>query len=395
MHDPAAATADPSPLALICALLRGEAPAWPEGGADGGSEGFLRAARCHGVTPLLDSKFTDDKLKEAWPQAIWQACHADTLAQAMHELALRAELERVLAALAGAGVAPLILKGTGLAYSHYPRPGLRPRGDTDLLIPPDAAAIAGDIFKGLGYSRDHGIEGAQVSQQATWSRSGDRRGDNHFDVHWRISNSPILAKALGYAELARRAQPVPALGAHARVLMPVDALLFACVHRAGHANVRYWCGDDFVVGGDRLIWLYDMHLLLIAMSPADLHEFTGLAAEKQLRTVCLDALRMTRECFSTPIAQAVFDALQPGATVEPSACYVHGGRRLQVLGDFLALDGWPARLRWLMESCFPAADYMRRKYPEATIRWLPVLYARRALDGLAKRLLPGGSGRRL
>src|SRR5208282_5106828 len=137
MHDPSPTTPAAPPMGLICALLRGEAPAWPTGGEEGSAEIFLGVARRNGVTPLLDSKFTDGRLKEAWPQAIWQACRADARSEAMHELAQRAELGRVLAALAEADVAPLILKGAGLAYTHYPRPGLRPRSDTDLLIAPN------------------------------------------------------------------------------------------------------------------------------------------------------------------------------------------------------------------------------------------------------------------
>ncbi len=49
------------------------------------------------------------------------------------------ELVAVLAALAEAGVETLLLKGTPLAYTHYPEPALRTRCDTDVLI---AAATA-------------------------------------------------------------------------------------------------------------------------------------------------------------------------------------------------------------------------------------------------------------
>src|ERR1700736_1976181 len=45
-----------------------------------------------------------------------------------------ADLRQVLAALAGAGVVPLVVKGSALAYRIYPAPELRPRGDSDLLI---------------------------------------------------------------------------------------------------------------------------------------------------------------------------------------------------------------------------------------------------------------------
>ena len=53
-----------------------------------------------------------------------------------------------------------------------------------------------------------------------------------------------------------------------------------------------------------------------------------------------------------------------------------------MVGDFLALDGMTQRARWLRELAFPPAGYMRDKYPEAAMPWLPALYARRALHGL-------------
>src|SRR5271166_798937 len=253
MHGPLLTTAA-SPMALICALLRGEAPVWPTRGEGGSSEDFLAAARGHGMTPLLDSKFTDGKLKEAWPQAIRQACRADARAQAMHELAQRAELARVLAALAGAGIAPLILKGAGLAYTHYPRPGLRPRSDTDVLIPLHQREQTAAVLAACGYCKDQGVEGEFASYQATWSREVGKGIAHHLDVHWRINNSQMLAQAMSFDELAPRALPLPALGAHARALAPVDALLFACIHRTGHVNAPYFV-EDVEQGDDRLIWL--------------------------------------------------------------------------------------------------------------------------------------------
>lgn len=397
-------TAQPAPsaLPLICALLRGESPTWPASSATTESErvaAFLATARTHGVTSLLDTKFVGSEVPgggevSRWPDAIRRACHDDAIAQTASELARRSELMRVLAAFAATGITPLILKGAALAYSRYSRPALRPRGDTDLLVPPEAATLSERVLRDLGYTRGGGVTGDLVSYQATWSRT-DPIGQVHdVDVHWRISNSQILAKALTYDELAARAQAVPALGPYARAPAPVDALLFACMHRAGHVNVPYQSIDETFIGGDRLIWLYDIHLLLGAMSAVELDDFVHAATAKRLKAICLDALVHTRQCFATPIPQAVLDGLQPSGTAEPSARYLTGRRGRQMLGDFLALDDWATRLQWLKELGFPAPDYIRRKYPDATVRWLPVLYARRAASGLGKALfLRGPDGR--
>ncbi|MGW8269750.1 MAG: nucleotidyltransferase family protein, partial [Burkholderiales bacterium] len=52
----------------------------------------------------------------------------------MWELAHKAELRAAVSALSTAGVTVLVMKGTALAYSLYPVPSIRSRGDTDLLV---------------------------------------------------------------------------------------------------------------------------------------------------------------------------------------------------------------------------------------------------------------------
>ena len=163
------------------------------------------------------------------------------------------------------------------------------------------------------------------------------------------------------------------------------------MHRAGHANAPYYSDGRAYLGGDRLIWLWDIHLLVTRMSDDELAEFVALATAKQLKAICLDALDACVERFATPVAPSVLAGLAHAGRTEPSARYLSGGRTRQMIGDFLALDGAAQRARWLKELAFPPADYMRGKYPDAATHWLPVLYARRGLHGLW-RLAAGRAG---
>jgi len=377
---------------LVCSLLRGESKPYRAHHPDETAESFLRLARAHGVTPLLDERFSEGGLHDAWPASIRAACHDDALGRAMQELAARAELMRVLAAFSAAGVRPIILKGTALAYQVYPRPALRMRGDTDVLVPSGAAETAAAVLDGLGYLRGPYSNGEAVSCQATWSRTDTLGARHDLDVHWRPSNSQVLARELSYEDLATRAVAVPALGPDAWTLGAADTLLYACMHRAGHVNTTYYSGEDVLVGGDRLIWFYDMHLLLRAMSVPELEEFAERAGQRQMRAICLDALQHTRERFGTEIPTFVLEALRVTGAAEPSARYLAGRRANQVVGDLVAATDWRFRLRWLREFCFPAADYMHAKYAEASVQWLPILYARRAAEGTRKLLSRRGAG---
>src|SRR5215468_5056250 len=60
------------------------------------------------------------------------------------------ELTRVLDALHDADAPAIVIKGAALAHTHYPRPELRPRIDTDLMIAPDARARAAGTVEAIG-----------------------------------------------------------------------------------------------------------------------------------------------------------------------------------------------------------------------------------------------------
>jgi hypothetical protein len=117
---------------LMCAILRGEVTPWSLGAEPDAASLFVEAARYHGVLPLLDLQFRTCDDFQGWPAAVLKACREETLGRVMYDLAHRAEIVQVLDALASAGVRPLLLKGTPLAYSHYPNPALRHRSDDEI-----------------------------------------------------------------------------------------------------------------------------------------------------------------------------------------------------------------------------------------------------------------------
>src|SRR4051812_7289767 len=53
---------------------------------------------------------------------------------ALRESVAHGEMVRVAGAFAAAGLRAPILKGSALAYTHYPEPWVRPRFDLDLIV---------------------------------------------------------------------------------------------------------------------------------------------------------------------------------------------------------------------------------------------------------------------
>lgn len=363
--------------AFLARAIRGES-AWPAGLA---AAEVLEAGAFHGVLPLLFHHGHSTAAWQDWPETLRAGLQEAARLNAALELAQRGETAEVLDALAARGVEAIVLKGAALAHTLYPEPWLRTRSDTDLLVRAADRPAALAALERLGYRRSEAAGGELASSEASFSRPGTALP---VDLHWRINNSALLSSVLEFGSLRERAVPVPALGAHARAPGRVDALLLAALHRATHhqAPMRV---DGHAHRGDRLIWLYDLHLLAPRLAPAQVAELARRAARGRVAGLCLDALRAAQETFATPVPGALAQSLEQDAErPEPSMAFLRGGRRGLLLAEVRALRGWGERWRLLREHAFPPADYMLRKYSTHR-RWLlPALYVRRAFGWLAQ-----------
>ena len=297
----------------------------------------------------------------------------------MREALRRRELVAALDVLGTAGIRPILLKGTPLAYTVYEEPSLRPRSDTDVLIRRDEREAVRTLLRSAGYTVTNLSDGEFLFHQFELAKE-DALGFTHaLDVHWKISAESIFADVLGYEELAAESRPVPALGPHARGAGPVHGLLLACIHPAMHH--RNW---------ERLIWLYDIHLLASRLAPAELDCFAALAVERRVAAICARELALTRSRLGTQLSDRTLAAL--AASEEPSAAYLERGRRWsdELQSNLRGLPRWRDRLKLLREVAFPAPGYMLRAYRldgMAAGALLPALYVHRGLTGLWKVLL--------
>ena len=115
-----------------------------------------------------------------------------------------------------------------------------------------------------------------------------------LDAHHRSSLAPgepcIVVAWVTFGELWAGRIPIPKLQAQALGLGRVHALVHALLHRV----TNFPSGTQ-----DRLIWLYDIHLLAGGCSEEEWRQFLRLCADKGIATPCLDGLRATRASFST------------------------------------------------------------------------------------------------
>lgn len=360
-------------------VMRGEAPPWPAGDDPGEGRRLAELAQAEGVAALCFERLHS---RSDAPQEILASLRSCARRQAAWELVREAELRRVLNALAGNQLQPLLLKGAALAYTLYQGPHLRSRCDTDLLFPDQGAADrAWHRLRELGYRRNNAVSGEFISQEFACHHT-DTLGVTHtLDIHWKPSNDVLFIGKLQWHELACAAQPVPTLGPSARALAPVHALLLACMHRMQHAAEGQ---------SNRLIWLYDIHLLARSFSPAEWSDWLDLARSKGLCSICLDGLRAASLCLTTPVPASVMTGLtaaSAGEWLRPDRFSCAAAHALSALR---ALPNWRSRCQWAREHLFPAADYMLAKYDTRDARLLPFLYLRRILSGFV-RFLPSSS----
>lgn len=370
---------------FLCTCLRGELSAWPFGQDEPTIAQFLERAEYHGVLALLHDRLQrQPEAGSGWPDSVVRSIRQSALAQAMWELRHRALLTEVFAKLAEAEIVPVVFKGTALAYTLYPEGALRSRGDTDFIIPPGSERKTTEILTALGFERGLGMCGESVSYEASFTRSEPGAGSHTLDVHWKINNSELLSRLFIHAELLAAAQSVSALGPHARAAGPVHALLIACMHRAVHKTSPYYVNGVAYYSGDRLVWLYDIHLLAGTFTSEQWIEFVRMADDKGLCGTCLEGLERARLAFGTAVPEIVASLLARAGQGERVTRYFSGNALHRQWMDFLAIPGTGRKLRFVSQTLFPSPAYMRTRYPEGG--WLPWLYLRRALGGFASRL---------
>jgi hypothetical protein len=372
--------ADPALADWASQTLLGNPSQWPMGEGTADLEAAKDFFSAEGIGPLCHYALQTAGAQEFLPKAIWNLLRQESHASAVLELVGSHQDTQVLQWLMEIGLNPIVLKGAAYARTIYPEAYLRPRCDTDLLLPDRASAQwAWRRLAEEGYELSADVvEGRFVSRQRTCVKP--TCGGHALDTHWAISNTHTFVRALPYNEINQDAVSLPTLHESARTLGTVHSLLFACLHLFGHAQMD---------PTPRLLWLYDIFLLSRRMSNSDWQAFTCAAITKGVAGICRDALDGTNAKF--PIA--FFESIRP-TLLEAEGCETFRPDRLRTplgfaLRDLKALDGWSAKLQWVRETLLPSPAYVRSKYPGANGTWLPLIYLHRTVTGLAKRLRLG------
>lgn len=370
--------------AWLAALLRGEAPLWPDDASRvDDAEALADRAIYHGLAGLLVDAL------DVWPSAPAARLKAHALAQAMWEIRHRLLVVRLLQELDVRGVEPILLKGTALAYDLYEYPAVRSRGDTDMLITRAELAVTREVLAALGFERaSHGeaLVG-DMHRQEIWTHAASENGRHDIDLHWQVMNSPFLEPLFPHAECAAGALALPRLCAPARSMARVPMLLHLCLHRAVHVSNPYYVDGVPYFGGDRLIWAEDLHRVAQVLSPADWVEFAEAAEAKSVAAICHDALAFAQRMRGTVIPAPIAHRLARADESSAVAQYLfRSGQMARAWRDLRATRGLGGKLRFVLAQALPSRGFMADNYPQWQGRPLALQYGQRLVGIAARRL---------
>jgi len=185
------------------------------------------------LTPFLYYQLSRQGGEKYLAPEIYQRLKRSYYATLQHNLGQDQEALQVIRALTEAGVEVILLKGADLRLRVYDDPGVRPMGDLDLLIAPEAVPQGKAVLGGLGYSLSHWL---------CWPGGGftERyRVALHFepppgskllvDLHWCLEAVGNFYR-LPYSRLNQGAISWSYHGLPVKLLSPEHLLMHLCLH---------------------------------------------------------------------------------------------------------------------------------------------------------------------
>jgi len=364
-------------LVRLASVSAGRPAGWPLTAADGADERTQQLALEHGLLPLVDYRLQQSEVDTQVPQSLADLARDSARKQLMIDAITGDEIKTITSALAAADVNCVLLKGVALAWSLYPESWTRPRQDTDALILRENLPEARDVLRTLGYVQTDAMQGQSVFQQESWVRTLAPGITHELDLHLELTNSHAFNRGIDPQAIVQHRQALPALGPDAFGPSRTHALLHAAIHRVAHHD-RSW----------RLIWLYDMQLLIEAMDDDEASTLIDVAAQAGLISVLTDGVKAVDHAFGSRATRDLVARLAPHdslATRELTRRVTRkgAGRLSMFVTDLRALRGLSARVHFIRDNLFPPKAWLRKHFGRTANEPIALPFLRRLGSGLA------------
>lgn len=340
-------------------------------------------AQEHGIEPLLQRALAGSSVPSITP-AQRVALQAAATTAVAHNLLIYHALADLLRALVPQTTV-VVLKGVALGPVLYPATSLRSLRDIDLLVPRASIPAALRILNDTGYV--HVPELAPGINQQIEHHEHLEGGPHHsiaVDLHWNLVSgdadwrTPPMEwfwqqtepwQPQGSPRLARIVADAVAQGRSIQQLTPTANLLYLAAH----------CMLQHGGAQARLIWLYDLHLLLtVCAARIDWLEVLERAAAFRWAAALHAALLETQRCFGTPLPAGVLAALAQRTDAMTSQFVQRKATTLptSTMDEWLKISAqrWPVRWRMIGRLLVPTPGYIRWRYASARSLPLPLGY---------------------
>jgi len=259
-------------------------------------DAILQAASEHSLLPIF-CRNIEEYGGEALSSALRRRFSEEFLRNSCRNLALTAELFRVLEALENHGVCATPYKGPVLAAQAYGDAAMRQFSDLDIIVPQPQIVPAHDALLALGFRPVVcGVEpqggGRQVPGQYAYRSDAETLVELHTELTLRY-----FPRGLDLTKLVERRERVQIAGRGVLTFSPEDTLLLLCVHGSKH----FW---------ERLGWIADIAVLTRASRPLNWAIVMERARKWGIRRMVLLGAGLAEQLFDTPLPDEVADYLK-------------------------------------------------------------------------------------
>jgi len=371
-------------LATVVRAVRANVPAPWSLPSHSNWETAWRRIEFHGIPFLLH---TQSQLLADWPAQLLARIEEEArlvgLWEATHHKAVSALVEE----LARAGIPSVIMKGTALAYSLHDQPATRRRGDTDLIIYPGDKSRTRNVMEKLGWYRKQDPHG--LYYQEGWLHDAANFFRHSIDLHWDVSDAPILQRCLPIGEFFADKTAMPRLGPGA--FRPNFALmiLHAAINQKTHAQFGYASEAGRLTHPRRLIWSIDFDLLINQLQPSDWERLYTHCERHAVGPLVAEALRGMVDDLHSQLPADTLARLDAKPLDPALSDYLSNTDKLSLFWTDLRTAGsMGERLRLLKMCAFPPRWHLLEKYPSATAWATMALQGRLLLETAQRAVWP-------
>lgn len=317
-----------------------------------------------GCLPLLMQEMHASALSQRIGEKKYTRLHTLYQQSNLLNLWFSLELQQVLTAITEAHLPVMVLKGADLASTIYPRPELRHYGDVDLMVKPADLAAVIAILERLGYHYHQEYRFETISKQRAafvYVREVSL-GFLVFEIHISPHHNEF-GIAFDTDSIWNRARPITVAGVAVQGMGLADLFLYLCWHYRSHAFYR-------------LIWLYDIAVLLLRCSnQLDWPLIQRLAQQQGLKATAYYCLQWCQQVFAVPLPDALqLEQFKPPAFIEKlitrnighdlRALLPRKAERERKLLQRLMVDNSLTLLQVLARSILPTPTHLGRLYME-------------------------------